>query len=128
MLKKRIIFLVVVIILVALVWTIGSGFMMRTDVYLERFTVSEDGSQITLEVAVTSSAGYVRAVANRSDNPERQDLYFYSAFGGLNGSIAARDKFVVPISNDCKEIYFYQIGGFELVLKKDLVTNQWGKM
>lgn len=128
MLKRRIIFIVVVIMLVALVWGIGSGMMMRTDVYLERFTVSEDGKEITLEVAVTSSAGYVRAVADRSDSPERQELYFYSAFGGLNGSIAATDKFVIPINNDCEEIYFYQIGGFELVLKKDPATNEWTKM
>ena len=41
----------------------------------------------------------------QSDDPEKMKLKFYSAFGGVNGSIGAKSEFDLPLSPECKEIY-----------------------
>ena len=38
------------------------GFQKRTDVYLQDFSVSGDGSAVTIETFLTGSMGYIRAM------------------------------------------------------------------
>ena len=58
-------------------------------------------------------------------NPEKIKLKCYSAFGGINGAIGAKNKFVIPLSPKCEEIYLYTFGKYKLVLQKDLETLEW---
>ena len=80
---------------------------------------------MTIAVGVASSAGYTRAVKNVSDNPEIMQLQFYSAFGGINGSIGENHRFVIEITPECKEIYFYRGKEFKLTLYKNETTGEW---
>src|SRR5690554_4473552 len=98
--KKKIIIISVLAILVAVAWIIGSGFIKRADVSLVDYSVSENGSEITLQVSVASSMGYVRGFLNNSKEVEVMEMEFYSAFGGLNGSIGAKNEFVTLLNPD----------------------------
>lgn len=123
--KKKIIIISVLAILVAVAWIIGSGFIKRADVSLVDYSVSENGSEITLQVSVASSMGYVRGFLNNSKEVEVMEMEFYSAFGGLNGSIGAKNEFVTLLNPECHEIYFYHNDGFDLVLQKNQDTGEW---
>lgn len=123
--KKKIIYIVIFIILVALVWIIGSGFIKRTDVYLADYSVSKDGSEITLQVGIAGSMGYIRDFLNDTNKTEIMEMQFYSAFGGFNSSIGAKNEFVILLNPECREIYFYHNDGFDLVLQKNQDTGEW---
>ncbi len=123
--------LLTVLIAIALAIVIGSGFDTRGDVVLDSFRETADGDTVTVNVAVTSAMGYVRSV----DETQTDDgLYvkFYSAFGGYNGSLGARDSFELTIPEDCREIYFYrdgQAGGeYDLVLRRDNASSDWERV
>jgi len=123
--KKKFIYIVIFIILVALVWIIGSGFIKRTDVYLSDYSVSKDGSEITLQVGVAGSMGYIRDFLNDTNETEIMEMQFYSTFGGFNSSIGAKNEFVILLNPECREIYFYHNDGFDLVLQKNQDTGEW---
>lgn len=123
--KKRIIILATLIGIVVIGFFVGSGFSKRADVVLLRYSVSEDGTFITLETFLASSMGYIRDIkTEQHDN----GVYcsFYSTFGWLNSSIGARNVFNIEVDDFCTEIYFDRVGEKnELVLKKDETTNMW---
>lgn len=127
--KKKTIIISVFVILVAVAaaWIVGSGFNKRTDVYLVDYSVSENGSEITLQVGVAGSMGYVRDFLNDTNKIEIMEMQFYSAFGGLNGAIGAKNEFVILLNPECREIYFYHDDGFDLVLQKNQDTGEWGR-
>ena len=53
-------------------------------------------------------------------------LTFYSTFGGLNSSFGSINEIELELSRDNTEIYFNRPGGgYELVLKKDIATDEW---
>ena len=124
--KKSLCMFLVSVVLLGCVVLIGSGFKPRTDVYLAEYSISDDGAQITMQVGVASSMGYTRGF--RSEQGGFQEyLTFYSAFGGLNSKLGAKNTFVLDIDAvNCDEIYFYHgNGGYQLVLQKDPLTQQW---
>jgi len=123
--KKKSIIILVFVILVAVAWIIGSGFIKRKDVYLVDYSLSEDGSEITLQVGVAGSMGYVRDFLNDTNETEIMEMQFYSAFGGFNSSIGAKNEFVILLNSECREIYFYHNDGFDLVLQKNQNTGEW---
>ncbi len=123
--KKTFIIILAFAILVSVVWVIGSGFNKRTDVFLSDYSVSEDGNEITLQVGVLSSMGYVRGFLNDTNKTEVMEMQFYSTFGGLNSSIGAKGEFVIILNPECREIYFYHNDGFDLVLQKNHATGEW---
>lgn len=107
-------------------WLIGSGFSEQTAVALMDYTVSEDGTEITLHTAVMSSMGYVRGFRDSGGGVKPHYLTFYGAFGGLNGGWGARDTFRLALDEEDNEIYFNRGGGgYELVLEKDPETGAW---
>lgn len=114
-----------VIVVLALVYFVGTGFSTRSDVYLATFNVSPSGDEMTISVGVASSMGYTRAIKNTSDSPEEIKLKCYSAFGGLNSSIGAKSTFKVPISPETEQIYLYSFGEYRQVLQKDAKTGEW---
>lgn len=90
----------------------------RSDVYLKGFQLSSDGTKMTLNVGVSSSAGYIRKMKRSSGS---MDYYctFYSTFG-INSSLGSKDTFVIDIDNNVSSIYFYTgDNGYRKVLEKN---------
>lgn len=88
--KKPLTIIAIIILLILGAYYIGLGFLPRTDVVVADFEVSEQEDEMTIYTYILSSAGYSRTVKNVSDDPEKMMLKFYSAFGGVNGSIGAK--------------------------------------
>ena len=126
--KKILIGLIVLLLLLFAVYFIGTGFVIRHDVILSGFSLSEDGAKITLSVGVTSSAGYVRSYRDVGGGVKPHMLEFYSAFGGINGAIGATDTVVLPLDSGDTQIFFSRPGkGYQLVLEKNPETGAWQK-
>ena len=123
--------LLTVLVVIALAIVIGSGFDTRVDVVLGGYREHADGGAVTVEVDVTSPMGYVRSV---SEQQRDGCLYvrFYSAFGGYNGSIGAKDSFELKTPEDCREIYFFCDGdnedGYDLVLRRADASSAWERV
>ena len=117
--------LISVLIFISVVYFICSGFHVREDVYLLEYIVPPFKNEMTIAVFVAPSTGHTRAVKNVSDDPEVMQLKFYSAFGGVNGSVGAVDRFVIDVASECKEIYFYRGERFQLILHKNEASGEW---
>lgn len=125
--KKYMSILAVLIIIVAGTLFVSSGFNKRTDVYLTGFSVSEDGSTITIKTSLAGSMGYIRDVKIKKVDDA---IYcsFYSTFGGLNSNFGAKNSFEIELNDSSVKIYFDR--GTEsdiLVLERDNATNVWGQ-
>ena len=56
-------------------------------------------------------------------------MKFYSAWGGFNSSIGAKQEFVLELTPEDTEIYVYHgDGGYELALKKDVTSGEWERV
>lgn len=118
--------LLTVLLVLLAAWFVGSGFHEQTTVALMDYTVSEDGTEMTLHTAVMSSMGYVRGFCDSGGGVRPHYLTFYGAFGGLNGAWGAQDVFRLELDEEDTEIYFNRAGGgYELVLQKDPETGAW---
>lgn len=124
--KKKIIAVVVLVLCIATTVLVSTGFKERTDVALVDYTVSADGSVITLEVQVSSSAGYVRTFKDEGGGVKPHYLKFYSTFGEANSALGAKTEFVLELDETDTEIYFSRPdGGYEIVLVKADETGEW---
>lgn len=102
-----------------------TGFCVRTDVGLEYYSVSEDGSEIILRTSIWSSMGFTRGFKDDGGGAKPHYLTFYSTFGGLNSKFGAQNEHILKLDPGDNEIYFNrQDSGYELVLKKD-ETGKW---
>lgn len=123
---KKLIIFASAILLMAVLWLGVTGFTVQTAAYINDFTVSEDGSEIFLRVGVSSSMGYVRAFRDAGGGVKPHYLQFYSAWGGLNSSLGAKNEFTLPLSDEDTEIYIYRgENGYDLALQKDELTGEW---
>lgn len=124
---KRIIIITEAIILVLILsFLVSTGFRERTDVALNDFSVSEDGSKLTFQTIIPSSIGYIRSFKDDGGGVKPHYLTFYSTFGGLNNSFGAKYEFELDLDEGDTEIYFNRAdGGYELVLQKDVDTGKW---
>lgn len=105
---------------------LGSGLDKRTDVMLLDYSVSEDGTTLTLHTAVAGSMGYTRGFRDKGGGVKPHYLVFYSTFGGLNSSLGARQEFTLTLDETDSEVYFNRAdGGYALVLQKDAVSGAW---
>ena len=66
---------------------IAPGFSRNGNAYIAEYSVSEDGREMTIKVGVFSSIGYIRKVSVHQQHGGKLYLDFYSAFGGINGSV-----------------------------------------
>lgn len=124
--KKVTVVIVVALVALCFLYIFASGFHKRTDVLLTDFSVSEDGTSVTLHVTVPTSMGYVRGFQNTGGSVKPHYLTFYSTFGGLNSSWGAKSEFILPLDEADTEIYFNRPdGGYMLVLVKNSETGQW---
>lgn len=101
------------------------GFQKRTDVYLQKFSVSEDGAAITVQTFTTGSMGYIRAMEAKQIGDEIH-CSFYRCLGGLNSSLGAENTFEIPLDHPTQRIYFDRGTSFDqLVLERDAGTGEW---
>ena len=126
--KKPLTIIAIIILLILVAYYIGLGFLPRTDVVVADFEVSEQEDEMTIYTYILSSAGYSRTVKNVSDDPEKMMLKFYSAFGGVNGSIGAKSEFDLPLAPECKEIYVLLYDDYRLTLAKNPTTGEWERI
>ena len=120
-----------ILVVIALSIIIGSGFDTRGDVMLGAFRESESGDAVTVKVGVSSSMGSVRAALETRDG-ERLYVRFYSAFGGYNGTLGAKDSFDLTTPEDCREIWFFRDGeagaSYDLVLRREDAGAAWERV
>lgn len=81
-------------------------FSKRMDVVLVDYSVSEDGTEITLDVGIPTSTGYIRGFKDNGSGVKPHYLTFFSTFGGINSPIGAEHSFQLELTSDDTEIYF----------------------
>ena len=125
--KKKVGIIILVVLCIIMFQIIVSGFSIQTSAYIaDDFVVSEDGSEITFKVGVGSSMGYVRCYKDAGGGVKPHYLKFYSAWGGFNSSIGAKNEYSLKLEPEDTEIYVYHgDGGYELTLKKDVESGEW---
>ncbi len=121
--NRKVIFVVMIVILTA-----AMGFLClggkRDDVMIEDFSVSADGSEMTVHAGVFSSAGYLRKI-NVSYDDHAVMVDFYSTFG-INNSAGAKNEFVIPLKPDSENILFNRGNDYYAAFAKD-EDGQWYK-
>ena len=125
---KKIVLLCVasIIIMLGLFMLMTGG--KRGDVYLAEYSVSEDGSTLTMNVGVSSSMGFVRTMKVKKGEDGNRYITFYSTFG-LNSRLGAKGEFAIEIDPSCDKIYFNKgYGEYRLVLQKDKDTKEWERI
>ena len=125
--KKIILVIITFLFTLIASYLIGTGFRVNPDVILSDYSISEDGTQITMHVGGSFAIGYIRGFKDHGGGEKPHYLSFYYAFGGLNGSWGAQNTFTLELAPDDTEIYFKRPGGYELVLVKDEETGQWSR-
>ena len=123
--NRKVIFVVMIVILTA-----AMGFLClggkRDDVMIEDFSVSADGSEMTLKAGIAGSAGYLRKAKVRYDDEHKTVLVdFYSTFG-INNPVGAEDTFVIPLKPDSENILFNRGNNYYAALAKD-ADGRWYK-
>lgn len=115
--NKKVIFISIIILVIAIVFILFSG-GVRTDVYLKEFSINEKDNQMIIKVGVSSSTGYVRKMKQTSGSTNYY-YTFYSTFG-INSKLGAKDTFEIQLDNNVDEIYFYTgQKGYKKVLEKN---------
>ena len=113
-----------VLIVLAVCFLILGG--KRDDVMIEDFSVSADGSEMTLKAGIAGSAGYLRKAKVRYDDEHKTVLVdFYSTFG-INNPVGAEDTFVIPLKPDSENIFFNRGYDYYAALAKD-ADGRWYK-
>lgn len=103
------------------------GFQKRTDVYLQDFSASGDGSVITVQTFTIGSMGFIRAMETKQIGNEIH-CSFYRTFGGLNSGLGAKSRFEIRLeglAKSAESIYFDRAGLDQLVLERDAGTGAW---
>ena len=111
-----------VLIVLAVCFRILGG--KRDDVMIEDFSVSADGSEMTVHAGVFSSAGYLRKI-NVSYDDHAVLVDFYSTFG-INNPVGAEDTFVIPLKPDSENILFNRGNDYYAAFAKG-EDGQWYK-
>ena len=113
-----------VLIVLAVCFLILGG--KRDDVVIGDFSVSADGSEMTLKAGIAGSAGYLRKAKVRYDDEYKTVLVdFYSTFG-INNPVGAEDTFVIPLKPDSENILFNRGNDYYAALAKD-ADGRWYK-
>lgn len=131
MIKKWIKIVVITQIIVIVlfgIYMLLTGFHRMSDAYIGEYIVAEDGREITIQVGVAGSIGYIRNVAVNKQEDGIMYLDCYAAFGGINGKIGARDEYNFLLEEETDTIALYRSGSrYEIILKKDNEGN-WSRV
>ena len=122
--KKILLGILAVVLLMGLLFLVGTGFAER-EVYLAEYTVSEDGRTLTFSIGVPASMGYVRGFTQKQVQG-LQYLTFYSTFGGPNSRFGAKHTFTLTLEEEDQEILFNDAqDGWNPVLCREELTGEW---
>ena len=117
--KKTLLIILGILLVLFVLYFFGTGLHKNTTVFIEDFSVSEDGTALTLKTADASSAGYIRKLAVKSNEDGVMKLDAYAAFGGFNGTVGAQNTFVLQVDKDVRTIALCRgNGSYEEVLGK----------
>jgi len=120
--KKKTGFIIFLVVVMGLLF-LGTG-GKAPDAFLANYAMSETGNEMTLQVGIESSMGYLRTFKAKDDGNKKYITFYYTY--GLNSNIGAKNKFQVDLPPSCDEIYFYSENGeFKLILQKNGETNEW---
>ena len=118
--KKTIIIILTIIIALAVSYLIAPGFSKQSSAFITNFSVSEDGTEMTITVGVATSVGYIRKVSEYQQHGGKLYLDCYSAFGGINGSWGAKNEYTIKLNEDTEMIAIYRSANcYNTVLEKD---------
>ena len=125
--KVAIITLAIIVALVAL-YVIAPGFVKQGNTHIIDYSVSEDGTEMTITVGVSTSIGYVRKVSEHQQHGGKLYLDCYSAFGGINGSWGAKNEYTIQLDETTEMIAFYRSTDcYDPVLEKD-TNGEWQRV
>ena len=117
--KKKMFAVFGIVIALILIYLAGSGFTKNTSAFITDYSVSDDGKEMTVNVGVSSSMGYIRNVDVRQQHGGKLYLVPYAAFGGINGRMGAKDTFAFPLDADTELVALYRgTDRYEEVLTK----------
>lgn len=118
--KKKMVIGIIVAVVLCGGYFIGSGFLRNGSVYMDGYSVSGDGREITLDIGVAASRGYIRKMEISQQMGGKLYIDCYSAFGGINGRIGAKSSFTLPLDADTEIIGIYRNANcYEEILHKD---------
>lgn len=117
----------IILIVIAIIAIFLATGMVKKEVYLKDFKVSDDGKIMTIYVDTLDSSGYVRKM--KSSSGSMNGYYTFYQTYGFNSKLGSKDSFEIELTNDMDEIYFYTKNkGYKLVLTKHQVTDEWVKI
>ena len=117
-----------VIIALMTMYLVAPGFTKMGNVFIVDFSVSEDGSKMTITVGVSTSIGYVRKVSVHQQHGGKLYLDCYSAFGGINGSWGAKNEYTIQLDEDTEMIALYRSPNcYDPVLAKE-ANGEWQRI
>ena len=98
------------VLIILIVSAVGLLFLLpglekRTDVRLQDFSVSKDGSAIMIKTSLSASMGFIRDMETEKTGEEIH-CSFYRTSGGLNSTIGAKNTFEIKLNASTEKIYF----------------------
>jgi hypothetical protein len=121
--RKVILTIILMIILAASLILFSTGGKIA-GIFLNDYSVSDDGNAMTLRVGVASSMGYVRTLKERQEENKKY-ITFYSTYG-LNSKLGSNNEFQIDLNPSINEIYFYRgEEGYVLILQKNDESKKW---
>lgn len=117
--KKAVLCVLVIIIGLIILYFIGSGFIKNTSACINDFTVSSDGTEMTVNISVSSSTGFIREIKSYYKQDGKILLDCYSAFGGINGNLGAKNEFTFNLNDDSTVIAINRGSKYEDILIKN---------
>ena len=107
---KRVLIIITIGLAAVLLWMFfAQTFAVMDNVYIESFTLSEDGQTMTIRVSVGVSVGYTRSVTVKEEGDALR-LTFHPAYGFINGKIGAKNTFDIPLKPYQDKIYIFPSG------------------
>lgn len=126
--KKAAVIVLAIIVALAGLYVIAPGFTKQGNAYIVDYSVSEDGTEMTITVGVSTSIGYIRKVSEHQQHGGKLYLDCYSAFGGINGSWGATSEYTIQIDEDTEMIALYRSADcYDPVLEKD-ANGEWQRV
>ena len=128
--RKKVYIILLVVLCIILFEVIASGFSIQPSAYITGdFVVFEDGSEMTFQAGVGSSMGFVRGDRDEGGGANPHRLKFYSAWGGFNRAIGAKNVYTLKLEPEDTEIDVYHGDrGYESALKKDGTSGEWDRV
>lgn len=122
--KKKMVIGIIVAVVLCGGYFIGSGFLRNGSVYMDGYSVSGDGREITLDIGVAASRGYIRKWRYPNRWVESFILTATLPLGASMQGLAQRAALRCPLDADTTIIGIYRnTNCYEEILHKDADGN-----